>query len=124
MRLFNKVGETVNKITYKMDENDSVSISFLNNNDNLFIVVSYRFVKWFDDKVNEVENLDLHLQKLHNAIKALVLHRRELSALTGTVAKSAAMLSTCEEHAGLSRALSQLADVEVIISLIYSLLNN
>lgn len=25
MRLFNKVGETVNKITYKMDENDSVS---------------------------------------------------------------------------------------------------
>ena len=24
MRLFNKVGETVNKITYKMDENDSV----------------------------------------------------------------------------------------------------
>lgn len=26
MRLFNKVGETVNKITYKMDENDPVSI--------------------------------------------------------------------------------------------------
>lgn len=24
MRLFNKVGETVNKITYKMDETDSV----------------------------------------------------------------------------------------------------
>lgn len=24
MRLFNKVGETVNKITYKMDESDSV----------------------------------------------------------------------------------------------------
>lgn len=28
MRLFNKVGETVNKITYKMDENDPVSISY------------------------------------------------------------------------------------------------
>lgn len=26
MRLFNKVGETVNKITYKMDETDPVSI--------------------------------------------------------------------------------------------------
>ena len=26
MRLFNKVGETVNKITYKMDESDPVSI--------------------------------------------------------------------------------------------------
>jgi len=25
MRLFNKVGETVNKITYKMDETDPVS---------------------------------------------------------------------------------------------------
>lgn len=25
MKLFNKVGETVNKITYKMDENDAVS---------------------------------------------------------------------------------------------------
>lgn len=28
MRLFNKVGETVNKITYKMDENDPVSAFF------------------------------------------------------------------------------------------------
>ena len=28
MRLFNKVGETVNKITYKMDENDAVSKKF------------------------------------------------------------------------------------------------
>lgn len=69
--------------------------------------------QWFEDKINEVENLDMHLQKLHSAIKALVSHRRELSSLTGSVAKSAAMLSTCEEHTGLSRALSQLADVEV-----------
>lgn len=28
MRLFNKVGETVNKITYRMDESDPVSIQF------------------------------------------------------------------------------------------------
>lgn len=28
LRLFNKVGETVNKITYKMDETDPVSIIF------------------------------------------------------------------------------------------------
>lgn len=90
MRLFNKVGETVNKITYKMDEND----------------------QWFEDKMNEVEKLDTHLQKLNSAIKALVSHRKELSSFTGNVAKSAAMLSTCEEHNGLSRALSQLADVE------------
>lgn len=98
MRLFNKMGETVNKITYKMDENDP----------------------WFEDKITEVENLDMHMQKLHAAIKALVGHRRELAALTGGVAKSAAMLSTCEEHTGLSRALSQLADVEEKVELLRS----
>lgn len=35
MRLFNKVGETVNKITYKMDESDPVSrlsLNFVNMN--------------------------------------------------------------------------------------------
>lgn len=98
IRLFNKVGETVNKITYKMDENDP----------------------WFDDKITEVENLDANLQKLSSALKSLVSSRRELSALTGLVAKSAAMLSTCEEHTGLSRALSNLADVEEKIELLRS----
>jgi sorting nexin-1/2 len=47
-------------------------------------------------------------------------HRKELSALTGGVAKSAAMLSTCEEHTGLSRALSQLADVEEKVEILRS----
>lgn len=75
---------------------------------------------WFDDKITEVESLDAHLQKLHNAMKSLVTSRRELSALTGLVAKSAAMLSTCEEHTGLSRALSNLADVEEKIELLRS----
>lgn len=98
IRLFNKFGETVNKITYKMDENDP----------------------WFDDKITEVENLDANLQKLSSALKSLVSSRRELSALTGLVAKSAAMLSTCEEHTGLSRALSNLADVEEKIELLRS----
>lgn len=98
MRLFNKVGETVNKITYKMDETDP----------------------WFNDKINEVENIDAHMQKLHSAIKALVTHRRELATLTGGVAKSAALLSTCEEHTGLSQALSQLADVEEKVELLRS----
>lgn len=98
MRLFNKVGETVNKITYKMDENDV----------------------WFNDKIIEVEALDANMQKLHSAVKSLVSHRQELSALTGGVAKSAAMLSTCEEHVGLSKALSQLADVEEKIEILRS----
>lgn len=50
----------------------------------------------------------------------MVLHRKELSNLTGAVAKSAAILSTCEEHTGLSRALSQLADTEEKVELLRS----
>lgn len=96
MRLFNKVGETVNKITYKMDENDP----------------------WFDDKISEIETEDTHMQNLHSAIKTLVQYRKELANLTGIVAKSAAMLSTCEDHTSLSRALSQLADVQEKVELL------
>lgn len=59
------------------------------------------------------------MQNLYGAIKTLVMHRKSLSVSTGHVAKSAAMLSTCEEHTGLSRALSQLADVEVIIKFLF-----
>lgn len=44
--------------------------------------------------------------------------RKELANLTGLVAKSAAMLSTCEEHTGLSRALSSLADTEEKIEIL------
>lgn len=98
MRLFNKVGETVNKITYKMDENDL----------------------WFDKKIADIENLDLLLQKLHATLKDLVSARKELAASTELVAKSAAMLSTCEEHSDLSRALSSLADVEEKIEILRS----
>lgn len=67
-----------------------------------------------------MENLDVALQKLHSALKSLVSNRKELSALTGQVAKSAAMLSTCEDHTTLSRALSGLADVEEKIELLRS----
>lgn len=98
LRLFNKFGETVNKITYKMDETDP----------------------WFEDKINDIENIDLCMQKLHGALKSLVLQRRELAALTGSVAKSAAMLSPIEDNTGLSRALSQLTDVEEKVELLRS----
>lgn len=90
MRLFNKVGETVNKITYKMDESDP----------------------WFEDKLAQVEALETQLRKLHNNVEALVSYRKELANLTNGVARSAAMLSSCEDHNSLSRALSQLADTE------------
>lgn len=98
MRLFNKVGETVNKITYRMDEND----------------------QWFNEKITEIEVIDVHLQKLYAATKSLYLNRKELAAYTGNVAKSTAVLSACEEHTGLSRSLSQLANIEEKIELLRS----
>uniref|UniRef100_T1IUB9 PX domain-containing protein n=1 Tax=Strigamia maritima TaxID=126957 RepID=T1IUB9_STRMM len=90
MRLFNRMGDTVNKITSKMDETDP----------------------WFEEKQQQIENLDQQLRKLHFSIESLVINRKELSQSTALFAKSAAMLSNCEEHTALSRALSQLAEVE------------
>ena len=47
---------------------------------------------------------------LHNKLVARV--RSELSINTGQFAKSAAMVGNTEEHTSLSRALSQLAEIE------------
>ncbi|XP_056636314.1 sorting nexin-2 [Diorhabda carinulata] len=90
MRLLNKVGVTVNKITYKMDETDP----------------------WFEEKLNHIEALETQLRKLHASVEALVSYRKELANLTNGVSRSAAMLSACEDHNSLSRALSQLAETE------------
>ncbi|XP_017776336.1 PREDICTED: sorting nexin-2-like [Nicrophorus vespilloides] len=90
MRFINKVGETVNKITYKMEETDP----------------------WFENKLVHVEGLENQLRKLHYNVEAMVSYRKELANLTNGVSRSAAMLSVCEDHNLLSRALSQLADTE------------
>jgi sorting nexin-1/2 len=97
-RLFNRVGDTVNKMTFRMDESDP----------------------WFEEKQHQVENLDLQLRKLHASVEALIHHRRELTQTTGSFAKSAAMLGNCEEHTSLSCALSQLAETEEKIEQLYS----
>lgn len=98
MRLFNRVGDTVSKITFKMDESDP----------------------WFEEKQHQIENLDQQMRKLHSSIEALVHHRKDLSISTASFAKSTAMLGNCEEHTSLSRALSQLAEVEEKIEQLYS----
>ncbi|XP_041371595.1 sorting nexin-2-like isoform X2 [Gigantopelta aegis] len=90
MRLFHKMGDAVEKITFKMDEND----------------------EWFEEKQQQIEALDQQLRKLHASVEALSMHRRELSLSTAVFAKSAAMLGSVEEHTALSRALSQLAETE------------
>lgn len=89
-RLFNKVGVTVNKIAYKMDETEP----------------------WFEEKLVLIDSIMNQLRKLHGAIELLVLNRKDLAGATSAFAKSAAVLGNCEEHTGLSRALSQLAEVE------------
>ncbi|XP_040200219.1 sorting nexin-2 isoform X1 [Rana temporaria] len=90
LRMVNKAADAVNKMTIKMNESDA----------------------WFEEKQQQFENLDQHLRKLHGNVEALVCHRKELSANTAAFAKSAAMLGNSEDHTALSRALSQLAEVE------------
>uniref|UniRef100_A0A3B3TH86 Sorting nexin-2 n=1 Tax=Paramormyrops kingsleyae TaxID=1676925 RepID=A0A3B3TH86_9TELE len=68
--------------------------------------------EWFEEKQQQFENLDQQLRKLHGSVEALVCHRKELSVNTASFARSAAMLGNSEDHTALSRALSQLAEVE------------
>lgn len=118
MRLFNKVGETVNKITYKMDESDPVRnfsktknvILLTWHTKHYWKLLSY--FQWFEDKLANIEALESQLRKLHSNVEALVQYRKELAHLTNGVSRSAAMLSACEDHNSLSRALSELADTE------------
>ncbi|TMS13300.1 Sorting nexin-1 [Larimichthys crocea] len=67
---------------------------------------------WFEDKFQEVENEEQQLRKLHALVDSLVNHRKELCGNTAVFAKSMAMLGNSEDNTALSRALSQLAEVE------------
>ncbi|XP_054361405.2 sorting nexin-2-like [Mirounga angustirostris] len=90
LRMVNKAADAVNKMTIKMNESDA----------------------WFEEKQQQFDNLDQQLRKLHASVEVLVCHRKELSANTAAFAKSAAMLGNSEDHTALSRALSQLVEVE------------
>uniref|UniRef100_A0AAX7V6L6 Sorting nexin-1 n=1 Tax=Astatotilapia calliptera TaxID=8154 RepID=A0AAX7V6L6_ASTCA len=68
--------------------------------------------EWFEEKLQEVESADQQFRKLHALVESLVVHRKELSLNTASFAKSAAMLGSAEDNTALSRALSQLAEVE------------
>ncbi|XP_077375063.1 sorting nexin-1-like isoform X2 [Festucalex cinctus] len=90
LKMINKASEAVNKMTMKMNESDT----------------------WFEDKLQEVENEEQQLRKLHAVVDSLVNHRKELCGNTAVFAKSMAMLGNSEDNTALSRALSQLAEVE------------
>uniref|UniRef100_A0A8D0JK97 Sorting nexin-1 n=1 Tax=Sus scrofa TaxID=9823 RepID=A0A8D0JK97_PIG len=67
---------------------------------------------WFEEKLQEVECEEQRLRKLHAVVETLVNHRKELALNTAQFAKSLAMLGSSEDNTALSRALSQLAEVE------------
>ncbi|KAI4826049.1 hypothetical protein KUCAC02_021704 [Chaenocephalus aceratus] len=90
LKMINKATDAVSKMTIKMNESDV----------------------WFEEKLQEVESSDQHFRKLHALVESLVVHRKELSLNTAGFAKSTAMLGSAEDNTALSRALSQLAEVE------------
>ncbi|TRY90234.1 hypothetical protein DNTS_027168 [Danionella cerebrum] len=90
LKMLNKATDAVSKMTIKMNEQDV----------------------WFDEKIQDVENEEQILRKLHIMMESLVNHRKELSGNTAVFAKSVAMLGSSEDNTALSRALSQLAEVE------------
>ncbi|XP_077425813.1 sorting nexin-1a [Vanacampus margaritifer] len=90
LKMITKATDAVSKMTIKMNESDV----------------------WFEEKLQEVESADQQFRKLHALVESLVIHRKELSMNTASFAKSAAMLGSAEDNTALSRALSQLAEVE------------
>ncbi|KAL0967899.1 hypothetical protein UPYG_G00259400 [Umbra pygmaea] len=90
LKMINRATDAVSKMTIKMNESDV----------------------WFEDKLLEVEAEEQQLRKLHMMVESLVGHRKELSVNTAGFAKSVAMLGSSEDNTALSRALSQLAEVE------------
>ncbi|KAJ3593361.1 hypothetical protein NHX12_005696 [Muraenolepis orangiensis] len=97
LKMINKASDAVNKMTIKMNESDT----------------------WFEDKFQEVESEEQQLRKLHIMVDSLVNHRKELCGNTAVFAKSVAMLGNSEDNTALSRALSQLAEVEDKMELLH-----
>ncbi|EFX90126.1 sorting nexin-2-like [Daphnia pulex] len=89
LRLFNRMGETVTKIAFKMGESDP----------------------WFEERHQQLETLESQFRRLQASLEGLYSHRRELAYATAALGKGLALLSNGEDHAGLSRALAKMADL-------------
>ena len=94
-KMFTKVGETVNKMTYKMEEGDA----------------------WFEEKTQHVEQMESQLKKLYSILENVVNCRRELAYATGQFAASCSLLASTEEAFHLSRSLEALARTEEKVEL-------
>uniref|UniRef100_A0A8D8V8J6 Sorting nexin-2 n=2 Tax=Cacopsylla melanoneura TaxID=428564 RepID=A0A8D8V8J6_9HEMI len=97
LRFINRFGETVQKLSFRMDEND----------------------QWFSDKTVLVDSIESQLAHLHSSIESLVVQRRELSLFSSHLAKSLALLSNIEEHSALSRVLSELSELYEKLETVY-----
>ncbi|KAA8595960.1 hypothetical protein FQN60_011251 [Etheostoma spectabile] len=111
--MINKASDAVNKMTIKMNESDTVrglQMTCFWETD-VQLACTWRYILecchriWFEDKFQEVENEEQQLRKLQAVVDSLVNHRK-------VFAKSMAMLGNSEDNTALSRALSQLAEVE------------
>uniref|UniRef100_A0A8C2K2T8 PX domain-containing protein n=1 Tax=Cyprinus carpio TaxID=7962 RepID=A0A8C2K2T8_CYPCA len=72
LKMINRASDAVNKMTIKMNESDN----------------------WFESKLQEVENEEQLLRRLHAAVDSLVNHRKELCINTAVFSKSVAMLGS------------------------------
>ena len=67
---------------------------------------------WYEDKVQQIDSMDLQLRKLYGAAETLVQRRHDLAISTGAFSHGIAALSVTEEAHTLSRALVHLAKAE------------
>uniref|UniRef100_A0A915HPD0 PX domain-containing protein n=1 Tax=Romanomermis culicivorax TaxID=13658 RepID=A0A915HPD0_ROMCU len=88
MRFLGKVGSSLTKMNLRIEENDT----------------------WFQDKQEEIEDLEEQLKKLHDAFETLIFNRRESSNSIDSFCKALSLLAACEDNTSLSKALSVLSE--------------
>ncbi|XP_067932075.1 sorting nexin-2-like isoform X2 [Watersipora subatra] len=90
LRLFGKMGDAVTKLSSSMTETD----------------------QWFEEKILQIENMEIQIKKLHESSEMLVI-RRHVSAQNATLlAKALASVAGCDEHTNLSQVMAKLAQLE------------
>nr|XP_027205936.1 sorting nexin-2-like isoform X2 [Dermatophagoides pteronyssinus] len=106
-RMFSLFGDTVNKMTFRMEESDPVSFN------------QNGFVFWFESKQQQIEILDTQFRKLYAAVELLIYNRKELSTSLGVLGKGTALIGHDENNVSLSCALSHLAATHEKVEKIY-----
>uniref|UniRef100_A0A0N4ZGZ2 PX domain-containing protein n=1 Tax=Parastrongyloides trichosuri TaxID=131310 RepID=A0A0N4ZGZ2_PARTI len=93
-KVFKTITETFSKLTLPMDEND----------------------RWFETAQTHLEENEDVFFRLQAILEHLVNSRKSMANGQESLAKQLALLSSCEENASLSRALSKLSDAKESLS--------